>query len=193
MPLDTALPPSACHVGIAFKVYSIKFTSFGRLRLTAHKETHNYPRRLPVTCLCQRSRTMGAHSLFTVCRAYCYPSITPLKDMETVIHGSSLTSQSFQAAVHGVLRTLIDQLGVTTFNVGISGMAVASSGLAADTPEHDSTAQTAAMADPHLPVVARCAHLATFRVLETAALLHMPRLSKALVGHLTQTQANKCK
>lgn len=76
--------------------------------------------------------------------------------METVIHGSSLTSQSFQAAVHGVLRTLIDHLGVTTFNVGISGMAVAGSGLAAHTPEHSSTAQTAATSDPHLPVVARC-------------------------------------
>ena len=77
--------------------------------------------------------------------------------METVIHGSSLTSHSFAAAVHGVLRTLIDHLGVTTFNVGISGMtvagsgmAVAGSGMAAHTQEHGSTAQTAVTADPHL-------------------------------------------
>lgn len=62
-------------------------------------------------------------------RAYCFPSITPLKDMETVVQGTSLTSPSFQAAIHAALRTLIDQLGVTTFNVGISGIGVPGSAL----------------------------------------------------------------
>ena len=62
-----------------------------------------------------------------LCRAYCFPSITPLKDMETIVQGTSLTSPSFQAAIHAALRTLIDQLGVMTFNVGISGIEVPSS------------------------------------------------------------------
>lgn len=44
--------------------------------------------------------------------------------METIVQGASLTSPSFQAAFHAVLRTLIDQLGVMTFNVGISGIVV---------------------------------------------------------------------
>ncbi|DBA75246.1 TPA: hypothetical protein ACH3X1_010537 [Trebouxia sp. C0004] len=84
-------------------------------------------------------------------RAYCYPSITPLKDMETVIHGTSLLSSAFQAAVHGVLRTLIDQLGVTTFNVGISGMAAVDNDLAADFQPGNKTTCTAS-------VIARCDH-----------------------------------
>ncbi|KAL0039791.1 hypothetical protein WJX77_008140 [Trebouxia sp. C0004] len=78
-------------------------------------------------------------------RAYCYPSITPLKDMETVIHGTSLLSSAFQAAVHGVLRTLIDQLGVTTFNVGISGMAAVDNDLAADFQPGNKTTCTASV------------------------------------------------
>ncbi|DBB17222.1 TPA: hypothetical protein ACH3X3_014281 [Trebouxia sp. C0006] len=81
-------------------------------------------------------------------RAYCYPSITPLKDMETVIHGTSLLSSAFAAAVHGVLRTLVDQLGVTTFNVGISGMAAIGNDLAADFQRGNTTTCTA-------PVIAR--------------------------------------
>ncbi len=52
--------------------------------------------------------------------------------METIIHGTSLVSPSFQAALHGALRTLINHLGVTTFNVGISGMNTVSSDMAAD-------------------------------------------------------------
>ena len=44
--------------------------------------------------------------------------------METIVQGTSLTSPSFQAAIHAALRTLIDQLGVKTFNVGISGIVV---------------------------------------------------------------------
>ena len=47
--------------------------------------------------------------------------------METIVQGTSLTSPSFQVAVHAALRTLIDQLGVMTFNVGISGITVPSS------------------------------------------------------------------
>lgn len=44
--------------------------------------------------------------------------------METIVQGAALTSPSFQAAIHAVLRTLIDQLGVMTFNVGISGIVI---------------------------------------------------------------------
>ncbi len=92
-----------------------------------------------------------------ICRAYCYPSITPLKDMETVIHGTSLLSSAFQAAVHGVLRTLIDQLGVTTFNVGISGMAAVDNDLAADFQRGNKTTRTTS-------VIARCDHKSLWRV-----------------------------
>ena len=38
-----------------------------------------------------------------------------------------------------------------------------------------------------LPGVCVCVHLAAFRVLESAALLHMPTLGAALLGHLTKT------
>ncbi len=71
--------------------------------------------------------------------------------METVIHGTSLLSSAFAAAVHGVLRTLVDQLGVTTFNVGISGMAAIGNDLAADFQRGNTTTCTA-------PVIARCDH-----------------------------------
>ncbi len=71
--------------------------------------------------------------------------------METVIHGTSLLSSAFQAAVHCVLRTLIDQLGVTTFNVGISGMAAVDNDLAANFQRGDKTTRTAS-------VIARCDH-----------------------------------
>ena len=42
--------------------------------------------------------------------------------METLVQGASLTSPTFQAALHAALRTLIDKLGVYTFNVAISGI-----------------------------------------------------------------------
>lgn len=71
--------------------------------------------------------------------------------METVIHGTSLLSSAFQAAVHGVLRTLIDQLGVTTFNVGISGMAAVGNDLAANFHRGNKSTRTTS-------VIARCDH-----------------------------------
>lgn len=57
-----------------------------------------------------------------VCRAYCFPCIAPKQDLETVVQGTSLSSTAFQQALHAALRTLIDDLGMTTFNVGIMGM-----------------------------------------------------------------------
>ena len=38
------------------------------------------------------------------------------------MQGPSMTSASFQSALYAALRTLIDQLGARTFNVGISGI-----------------------------------------------------------------------
>ena len=55
-------------------------------------------------------------------RTYCYPSLTPLKDMETVVQGTCLRSPTFNLAMHTALRTLIDKLGAKTYNVGVSGM-----------------------------------------------------------------------
>ena len=91
--------------------------------------------------------------------------------METVIHGTSLLSNAFAAAVHGVLRTLIDQLGVTTFNVGISGMAAVGTDLAADFHRGDKTTRTTS-------VIARC-YLGACGLPSAPALLHMHRLSMA--------------
>jgi hypothetical protein len=45
-----------------------------------------------------------------------------VKDKEVVILGSSMDCNSFSAALHGVLRTLIDDLGSQTFNVVVFGM-----------------------------------------------------------------------
>ena len=56
--------------------------------------------------------------------------------METVVQGQSLTSPAFQAALHAALRTLIDKLGVRTFNVGISGIEGFSSGPAGSMSTH---------------------------------------------------------
>jgi hypothetical protein len=51
-----------------------------------------------------------------------YPSLTPVKDKEVVILGSSMHCKSFSAALYSVLRTMIDDLGSQTFNVVIFGM-----------------------------------------------------------------------
>lgn len=56
------------------------------------------------------------------CRAYCFPCIAPKQDLETVVQGTSLSSPAFQQTLHLALRTLIDDLGMTAFNVGIMGM-----------------------------------------------------------------------
>lgn len=45
-----------------------------------------------------------------------------MKDQEVVILGSGMKCSSFASAVHGALRTLIDDLGSQTFNVVIFGM-----------------------------------------------------------------------
>lgn len=55
--------------------------------------------------------------------------------METVVQGTSLTSPSFQAAIHAALRVLIDRLGMMTFNVGISGIVLPSSASSSSSEE----------------------------------------------------------
>ncbi len=106
--------------------------------------------------------------------------------METVIHGTSLLSSAFQAAVHGVLRTLIDQLGVTTFNVGISGMAAVDNDLAADLHMGGKTTHTTS-------VTARC-DLGACGLPSAPALLHMHRLSMAFYTSWAATcmPSSKC-
>ena len=89
------------------------------------------------------------------CRAHCYPSLTPFKDKETVIHGTSLDSPAFQHAVHGVLRILIDKLDVKTFNVGILGMNAVDGDLAADFTDGNSRASSSCNATSLGGVIAR--------------------------------------
>ena len=60
-----------------------------------------------------------SHSNVPRCRAKCYASLSPTKDMEIVVLGESLACPAFALLLHGALRTLIDQLAVTSFNVGI--------------------------------------------------------------------------
>ena len=75
--------------------------------------------------------------------------------METLIHGSSLNSPAFQKALHSVLRTLIDKLNVTTFNVGILGMNAVSGDLAADFVKDRSKASPTADSEPVSGITAR--------------------------------------
>lgn len=49
----------------------------------------------------------------------CFASICPWKDAEIIILGHSMTSWTFQTAVHAALRALIDGLGIQTFNASI--------------------------------------------------------------------------
>ncbi|KAK3240162.1 hypothetical protein CYMTET_49980 [Cymbomonas tetramitiformis] len=78
-------------------------------------------------------------------KVQCYANMSPLKDMEVVLIGRHLTSSAFATALHNILRCLIDDRGVRTFNVGISGMALGSG----QAREGSQAAQIAA------PVVAR--------------------------------------
>ena len=39
-----------------------------------------------------------------------------------MVQGTSLSSTAFQQALYAALRTLIDNLGMSTFNVGIMGI-----------------------------------------------------------------------
>ncbi|GMH32491.1 hypothetical protein BSKO_00325 [Bryopsis sp. KO-2023] len=55
-------------------------------------------------------------------RCFSYPSLTPWKDMEVVILGSSIESPSFQKLLYTVLRMLVDDFGAASFNVGIQGI-----------------------------------------------------------------------
>jgi hypothetical protein len=51
--------------------------------------------------------------------AWGFASLTPVKDMETVVFGSHLCCPAFQRLLHAALRALIDGLGCATFNVGV--------------------------------------------------------------------------
>ncbi|KAK9814543.1 hypothetical protein WJX72_007646 [[Myrmecia] bisecta] len=81
-------------------------------------------------------------------RASCFASLSPYKDMEVVILGSSLSSHAFQRLFFQVLRALIDRLGVATFNAAILNIS-----LDAQRPLTDGEGR----ADPShaLPLIAR--------------------------------------
>ena len=75
--------------------------------------------------------------------------------METVVHGSSPSSPSFQKALHGALRTLIDKLDVSSFNVGILGMNAVRRDLAAAFVEDNSKPSPDAGSEATPGVIAR--------------------------------------
>ncbi|CAG9462411.1 unnamed protein product [Pedinophyceae sp. YPF-701] len=56
--------------------------------------------------------------------AWVYPSMCPLKDMEVVVLGESLCSPAFTLALYSALRTLIDDLGLKTWNMGILNLEI---------------------------------------------------------------------
>ncbi|GAB4820069.1 hypothetical protein N2152v2_007115 [Parachlorella kessleri] len=63
-------------------------------------------------------------------RAFCYPSLTPTKDMEVCIQGSHMCSPAFQLLLYVALRALIDKLGVKTFNAAIYNVSLQGPGRA---------------------------------------------------------------
>jgi len=69
--------------------------------------------------------TEAAHAavglLRTVGDAAIHAPLTPLKDMELCVRGSSAASPHFRALLHAGLRALLDRAGVTSFNVTVEG------------------------------------------------------------------------
>lgn len=57
-------------------------------------------------------------------KAYCYASLTPLKDKELVVQGSEAGSMAFRRMLFTALRALIDCMGVETFNLVIQNINV---------------------------------------------------------------------
>ncbi|PRW33028.1 hypothetical protein C2E21_8036 [Chlorella sorokiniana] len=60
--------------------------------------------------------------------AFAFPSLSPWKDMEVCVHGSSMASPAFQRLLYTALRALIDELGVATFNAAIYNIDLAAPG-----------------------------------------------------------------
>lgn len=101
------------------------------------------------------------------CSVFVWPSLAPVKDMEVFLLGKSMCDPVFVKALHTVLRLMIDELHVKTFNVAIFGMELVqdTTGEASDASLHAAVeiptkAGEAANAGPdllpHRPVVARC-------------------------------------
>lgn len=87
-------------------------------------------------------------------RAYCYPSLSPTKDMEIVVQGRHMRDPAFQRLLHAALRTLVDELGVRTFNAAIYNISLAP--LDEGRQEHqDGRSGGAACDGQERPVVAR--------------------------------------
>eukprot|EP01025_Chloroclados_australasicus_P055915 TRINITY_DN6865_c0_g2_i1.p1 TRINITY_DN6865_c0_g2~~TRINITY_DN6865_c0_g2_i1.p1 ORF type:complete len:380 (+),score=24.90 TRINITY_DN6865_c0_g2_i1:93-1142(+) len=55
-------------------------------------------------------------------KSLCFPYLCPTKDMEMFILGGSLSDKSFAKSIYLALRTLIDVVGIQTFNVGIQNL-----------------------------------------------------------------------
>eukprot|EP01025_Chloroclados_australasicus_P042692 TRINITY_DN45392_c0_g1_i2.p1 TRINITY_DN45392_c0_g1~~TRINITY_DN45392_c0_g1_i2.p1 ORF type:complete len:194 (-),score=16.42 TRINITY_DN45392_c0_g1_i2:89-670(-) len=72
-------------------------------------------------------------------RAYVWPSLAPIKDMEIVVLGSHAGSPALARALHAALRVLIDDLHVCTFNVGIFNLSVAEPTNGSQSPRMDGT------------------------------------------------------
>ncbi len=53
------------------------------------------------------------------CRAVLYANICPRKDAELVIHGTQMGDPFFQLLFFIALRTLIERLGVVSFNASV--------------------------------------------------------------------------
>ena len=56
------------------------------------------------------------------CRANIFANLSPVKDMEVMVTGCSLTCKNFQRMMYTGLRALIDQLHVSTLNAAILGI-----------------------------------------------------------------------
>lgn len=66
--------------------------------------------------------------------AFCYASLTPLKDKEIVVQGKDLGSLAFRRMLYTSLRALIDCMGVETFNLVIQNISLETHCLQSDRP-----------------------------------------------------------
>lgn len=100
------------------------------------------------------------------CRVFIWPSLAPVKDMEVLLLGESMCDPTFVKALHTVLRLMIDELDVKTFNVAIFGMhldpgidkgaSYTRQSVMTDTANSGGASDAGSDRLPRNPVIARC-------------------------------------
>lgn len=115
---------------------------------------------------CLLGKVAEANTRDELCRVFIWPSLAPVKDMEIVLLGEAMCDQTFVKALHAVLRLMIDDLDVKTFNVAVFGIDLGqaragASAAHATVPrsngnEAQYTVRAGSSGRPRSPIVARC-------------------------------------